>query len=278
MVKIVPGVPLFNPKKDEQTQGLINKMRAQSIEEETAHRAEGFGMRYIDLAVFPIDVDTMFLLPREEAVRLGAVPFQKDKPKLRIGITNPENEEARTSLNAFAQEHNLEADFFVISQQSAERAWMNYDKKPFIETLDFMHVSLSGADLEKFEQDFGDLIQLNKDSSRIPTSRILEIILAGAYKLRTSDIHFEPFKDSVRLRYRIDGILQEIGILPASVYQLALSRVKMMGKMKINIYMMGGLPVRQPRGNTMSCGTVFCCENCSMKLRSSWTNLKNRNA
>lgn len=235
MVKIVHSDPILNPKKDEQAQGLITKMRTKSIEEETSRKAEGLGIRYLDLAVFPIDIDIMFLLPKEDAVRLGAVPFQKDKPKLRIGIVDPQNGEAREFLTAFAKERNLEADFFMISQQSAERAWMNYDKKPLIETLDFMHVTLSGADLEKFENDFGDLIQLNKDSSHIPTSRILEIVLAGAYKLRTSDIHFEPFKDSVRLRYRIDGILQEVGTLPIAVYQLAISRVKMMGKMKINV-------------------------------------------
>lgn len=235
MVKIVRPEPALTLSNGGETQAILDKMRAKSIEEETALKAAEYGMRYLDLAIFPLDADVLFLLPKDDAVRFGAVLFQKDKPKLRIGITNPENNEAKEFLTTFAQERNLEADFFLVSQPSIEKAWMEYDKKPLIENLDFLHVSLSGADLEKFEKDFGELIQLNKDASGIPTSRVLEIILAGAYKLRTSDIHFEPFRDNVRLRYRIDGILQEVGTLPGAVYQLAISRVKMMAKMKINI-------------------------------------------
>jgi len=235
MVKIVQSEPAQNIHGEGKTQGILDKMRTHSIEEETAKKAEEYGIRYLDLSVFPIDADVLFLLPKEDAVRFGAVLFQKDKPKLRIALTDPKNTEAKEFLTAFATERRLEADFFMVSQPSIEKAWAEYDKKPLIESLDFMHVSLSGAELEKFESDFGDLIQLNKDASGIPTSRILEIILAGAYKLRTSDIHFEPFQDNVRLRYRIDGTLQEIGKLDTSVYQLAISRIKMMAKMKINI-------------------------------------------
>lgn len=235
MVKIVQSEPTKILGGEGKTQAILDKMRGQSIEEETAHTADEHGMRYLDLAIFPIDPDVILLLPKEDAVRLGAVLFQKDKPKLRIAITDPENTEARSFLTAYAKERDLEADFFLVSRPSMERAWAEYDKKILIESLDFLHVSLSGADLEKFERDFGELVRLNKDSSDIPTSRVLEIILAGAYKLRTSDIHFEPFRDAVRLRYRIDGILQEVGKLPPAVYQLAVSRIKMMSKMKINI-------------------------------------------
>lgn len=235
MVKIVHPVPTQTLRSDGKTQAILDKMRIRSIEEETATKAESYGFRYLDLSIFPLDQDALFLLPKEDALRLGAVLFQRSKPKLRIGIVDPENIETRTFLTAFAAERDLEADFFLVSQQSLEKAWAEYDQKPLIESLDFLHVSLSGADLEKFEKDFGELIQLNKDASGVPTSRVLEIILAGAYKLRTSDVHFEPFKDGVRLRYRIDGILQEVGMLPTATYQLAISRVKMMSKMKINI-------------------------------------------
>lgn len=236
MPSTVPGAPIaVDPKKDEKVQSIISKMRSKSVEEEVARRAEGYGLRYLDLGIFPLDPNILFLLPKEDAVRLGAVLFQKDSSVLHAGIVDPENAETKAFLATFAEGRGLKADFFLVSQPSIEKAWAEYDKKPLIENLDFMHVSLSGTDLEKFEKDFGELIQLNKDSSNIPTSRILEIVLAGAYKLRTSDIHFEPLKDGVRLRYRIDGILQEIGTLPTHTFQLALSRVKMMAKMKINI-------------------------------------------
>lgn len=235
MVRIVHNDLLPRAGVEEQAQKALDQLRTQSIEEHTASLAEKYQMHYLDLGVFPVDTDVVHLLPKEDAVRLGAALFQKESRTLRVAITNPENNEALEFLSTLAKDNRLEAMFFLVSQPSIEKAWAEYDKKPLIANLDFMQVTLTGTDLEEFEKNFGDLIQLNKDASRIATSRVLEIILAGASKLRSSDIHFEPFEETVRLRYRIDGILQEIGELPKPIYHLALSRIKMMGKMKLNV-------------------------------------------
>ena len=235
MVKVVHQGPIKSVTSEKHTQEVLDKMRTQSIEEYTALLAQNHGLRYLDLAIFPIEAESVLLVPQNEAARLRAVIFQRDNGKLRVAFTDPENNEALAYFTDFATTHSLEAEFFLVSESSLERALAEYDKKPLIESLDFMHVTLKGADLEKFEADFGALLEMKNDSSRISTSRILEIIIAGAYKLRSSDIHFEPFDDSVRLRYRIDGVLQEIGALPKPIYQLALSRVKMISKMKLNV-------------------------------------------
>ncbi len=236
MVQVVHRDPVQSRNtKEEKTTELLNEMRAHSIEEYTALIAKHNNLRYLDLGIYPVDNDSVFMLPKEEAERLGAAIFQKEGLRLRIALTRPEDAEAKAFLTAFATARNLEPEFFLVSQSSIEKAWGEYNRKALIDNLDFMHVSLKGPDLEKFEADFGELLEMKNDSSKIPTSRILEIIIAGASKLRSSDIHFEPFDESVRLRYRIDGVLQEIGQLPKPVYQLALSRIKMLSKMKINI-------------------------------------------
>ena len=59
--------------------------------------------------------------------------------------------------------------------------------------------------------------------------------MAGAVKMEASDIHFEPQQDGIRLRYRIDGVLQNITVLPSQIYHYILSRVKVLSGMKINI-------------------------------------------
>ena len=59
--------------------------------------------------------------------------------------------------------------------------------------------------------------------------------MAGAVKMEASDIHFEPQQEGIRLRYRIDGVLQNITILPSPVYHYIISRVKVLSGMKINI-------------------------------------------
>lgn len=235
MVQVVHQSTTPSKAREEHTQEILDKMRAESIEEHTARTAEKYQLRYLDLAIFPIEEESISLLPQAEALRLKAAIFQRDGNKLRIAIANPDDNEALTFLAELAKGKGCEAEFFLVSEPSLEKAWGLYNKKPLIEHLDFMHVSLQGADLEKFEADFGELLAMKNDTSKIPTSRILEIIIAGAYKLRSSDIHFEPFDEGVRLRYRIDGVLQEVGNLPPAIYRLALSRVKMISKMKLNI-------------------------------------------
>ncbi|OHB14912.1 MAG: hypothetical protein A2431_03020 [Candidatus Zambryskibacteria bacterium RIFOXYC1_FULL_39_10] len=65
-------------------------------------------------------------------------------------------------------------------------------------------------------------------------SRILEIILAGAISINASDIHLEPEEKSVRLRYRLDGVLNDILTIETSVFNLLVSRIKLISNLKLN--------------------------------------------
>jgi type IV pilus assembly protein PilB len=72
-----------------------------------------------------------------------------------------------------------------------------------------------------------------KKSYRI--SRILEIILAGAISINASDIHIEPEEKLVRLRYRLDGVLNDILDIDQNIFGLLLSRIKLVSNLKLNI-------------------------------------------
>ncbi|MFZ2769804.1 MAG: GspE/PulE family protein, partial [Minisyncoccia bacterium] len=72
-----------------------------------------------------------------------------------------------------------------------------------------------------------------KKSYRI--SKILEIVLASAIALKVSDIHIEPEEDSVRLRYRLDGVLMDILHLDTDTFNLLLSRIKLVSTLKLNL-------------------------------------------
>ncbi|OHA90162.1 MAG: hypothetical protein A3F53_02700 [Candidatus Zambryskibacteria bacterium RIFCSPHIGHO2_12_FULL_48_10] len=66
-------------------------------------------------------------------------------------------------------------------------------------------------------------------------SKILEIILAGAISLKASDIHLEPEDESLRLRYRLDGVLTDILHFDKETYELLLSRIKLVSELKLNL-------------------------------------------
>lgn len=235
MVKVIHKNPALSDEKNEQTEEVLKKLRHTSIE----HEAEALGRKndlpYVDLQLFPLENEEVSLIPEADAKRLGLVLFKKQSGEALVALQNPTSKEALEYLQKFAGEYGLDLRLYIASLPSLEKAWKTYENHPLLESLDLMRVSLQGEDLEKFESDFGELLNLKGDVSRIPTSRIIEVILAGAHKLRASDIHFEPEEEKARLRYRIDGLLQEIGHLPKEIYRLALSRIKMLSKMKLNI-------------------------------------------
>jgi type II secretory ATPase GspE/PulE/Tfp pilus assembly ATPase PilB-like protein len=67
------------------------------------------------------------------------------------------------------------------------------------------------------------------------TTVLLEEVLSGALGLESSDIHFEPTKENVKIRVRVDGILREAGALYNEDYKYLLSRIKLLGGVKLNI-------------------------------------------
>ena len=73
-----------------------------------------------------------------------------------------------------------------------------------------------------------------KVSAEAPVAKIVSTILEFAVKSRASDVHIEPQEDNVRIRYRIDGILQEKYLLPRNVHDAVVSRIKILSNLKID--------------------------------------------
>jgi type II secretory ATPase GspE/PulE/Tfp pilus assembly ATPase PilB-like protein len=67
-------------------------------------------------------------------------------------------------------------------------------------------------------------------------SDLLSIILAGAIRLSASDVHLEPREENIRIRIRVDGMLQDVLVFPKNIYRLLLSRIKLLAGLKLNIH------------------------------------------
>ena len=98
----------------------------------------------------------------------------------------------------------------------------------------FMPVKVSSAILKEIEDITGFREKIEK-SLQSPITELLEIILGGGIALRSSDLHFEPQKKEIRIRLRIDGILQEVLSFDFKIYENLLSRIKFLSKIKLNI-------------------------------------------
>ncbi len=86
------------------------------------------------------------------------------------------------------------------------------------------------ADLAEEIDESEDVLDV---SNKAPIIKLVNTILFQALKLRTSDVHFQPYPDRVQVRFRIDGILYDMDSIPRRVLEAIVSRVKIMGKMDI---------------------------------------------
>lgn len=91
------------------------------------------------------------------------------------------------------------------------------------------------AEIKKEVKNIPNFREKIKASSGKELTEILEIVLGSAITLDTSDIHIEPEADQVKLRIRIDGVLQDVMFLDQKTYQSLLSRIKLLSGIKINI-------------------------------------------
>jgi len=90
-------------------------------------------------------------------------------------------------------------------------------------------------DVEKKVGSVSDFKEKIKKSFTQKTTEIIEIILAGAVKLKASDIHIEPEEEQAKLRVRIDGMLQDALSLDNKIYKSIVSRIKLLAKLKLNV-------------------------------------------
>ena len=235
MVKISTKKLVSEDVKAAQAGKVLKKMRGQSEEEMASALASEFELPYVDLNIFPVGSDEIRLITEEESKKYEMAIFQRNGREIRIGLANPMNKETLAYIEKRKKEEGWIVHPYVISKASLRKIWKRYESVPFLENLESLQIKLSGKDLEEFEKEFGELLELKKRIRELPTTQIISIIMAGAVKMNASDVHFEPQEQEARMRFRIDGELQDVGRFPIESYSFILSRIKMMGKMKINI-------------------------------------------
>jgi type IV pilus assembly protein PilB len=235
MVKVTKNLLAKDTEKEMQTQKVLKKMTKESEEEKASILAQLHKFPYLDLNLIPLNSDEIQTISAEDSRLHSLAVFQKSGKNIKAAITNPVNVDTLKYIEKLEKENGWNIRTFVVSVSSMERVWNKYKESPLLENLDMLQLSLSEKDLKDFEHQFGDLIELKKRMREIPTTQIINIVMTGAIKMMASDIHFEPQEETVRMRYRIDGVLQDIGNFPPDVYRFVLSRIKLLAKMKINL-------------------------------------------
>ncbi|MCK4592490.1 type II/IV secretion system protein [Candidatus Parcubacteria bacterium] len=213
----------------------IKRLYHKSEEERATAIANKFNLPYVDLNLIPVEAEIVNSIPEEDARKADVAVIYKVGKKFQIAVIDPEKYETKKLLEKIKKEEGINYNLVIVSQDSLKKAWTSYKIGTVTEKFEDSGVSLKKEDLTEFEKGINSIIDLKKRVSEINTTEIFNIIMAGAIKTKSSDVHIEPNLDYIRLRYRVDGVLQDIVKLPKKVHRIIVSRVKMLSKMKLNI-------------------------------------------
>jgi type IV pilus assembly protein PilB len=235
MIKITNKATMGEAEREATSSRFLSGLKHESEEEKTAQFAKELNLPYIDTNIVPISSDSLRLIDENDARNFGVALIQKKGHHATIVSVDPSNAETRKFIDTFCQKLGLETKIFVISRYNFERILEKYKKLVFTEILDQLSLNINDQFASDFKKSLGDLLTLKERIKELPTTQVLSIIMAGANELGASDVHFEPESHDFRLRYRIDGILQDVAFFPLNIYKGILSRIKMMSGMKINL-------------------------------------------
>lgn len=237
MVRVVQkkGSAKRQKEKSEKTKRVLKVMRQASEEERAQRLSVSLRLPYIDLHIVPLHADDVRSIPLEDAKRLSVGIFFRRGKQVRVGMADPADAEALAYVKNLFDEKGWTTEIYVISRSSLEKIFQAYYKTTLIDHLDHLKFEMTENDLAAFENRFKEVLALRDRIDELPTSEIMTLIFAGAIKLGASDVHFEPREKEVRMRYRLDGVLQDVGMFPTHAYKLLVSRIKMLGSMKLNV-------------------------------------------
>ncbi len=166
--------------------------------------------------------EVLQLIPETMARRFNAIPLTIVDNTLQVAMANPADIFA---LEALALQSKMRIDPMAASEKEIREA-IDFNYKGFgqiEEQISRIPVGVEAVDEQA-------LIEAAEDT---PVASTLRLIIDEAVKARASDVHIEPEEDRLRIRYRIDGALQDVMSLPLKIHLPFISRIKIMADMNI---------------------------------------------
>ncbi len=218
-------------KKDGVSLGYaLAKMGFISDQEITQFLSQQYRVQAIDLSEYEIDPDVLKLITQEVCSRHKIIPVSRAGASLIVAMADPSNLHAIDDIK-FLTGYNVEP--VVASEAAIQTAIERYYAAPEINYDEIMD-GFDEGDIEVAgDEDDVNLVDLERASGDAPVVRLCNAILLNAIKKGASDIHVEPYEKSLRVRYRIDGVLHEEMAPPMKLKNALASRLKIMSSLDI---------------------------------------------
>jgi type IV pilus assembly protein PilB len=173
------------------------------------------------------------LVPEDTANYYKMVPFGKIGDVIEVGMIAPENLRAREALRFLSRRNNFSYEIYLITLSTFRDISKQY--RTFASEVG---EALEDLDIEITDETKGEGIDMEKDIEKLaeeaPIVKIVTVILRNAIEGRASDIHIEPTRTKLKVRFRVDGKLHASLFLPIETHLATIARIKILAGLKID--------------------------------------------
>ena len=184
--------------------------------------AQGLGTEVVELNALELSPEVLAMVDGETAHMLGVVPVSFDGTTLFVAARNPFNYQIADELR-FLVKHDI--GILVAPIKQIDDAL----EKHYQVSLESAQAMLTTVGFDDTE----DVKDLEEAANEAPIVRFVDAIMYQAIKDKASDIHFEPFENEFKIRYRVDGALYELAPPPKNLAIPVISRVKIISELNI---------------------------------------------
>jgi type IV pilus assembly protein PilB len=193
------------------------------------------GMEYIDVSGIEVAAGVIDKVPAQMARTYHIVPveYSESENKLTVVLDNPDNFRATDDLSTLM---GFRVEAKITDSEALEKALSKYYESRQDESINELISEIQG---DNFLAEFAgrnesiDLDELKELSESNPIKKLLNLVLLQAIRDKASDVHFEPFENEYKMRYRIDGVLYEMVPPPKHIAAALSSRIKVMANLDI---------------------------------------------
>lgn len=234
----------LNFQSDEEVDKInsfLSRLNKEEEENFVKREADKYLLPYIDLKGIAPEPDALKQIKEEDAKDAEMAAFKQVGSKLYVAMFKPKTSKVDEILKNL-ESHGLEIIKFMTSHASLEHVWGRYSD--IVETkveptgiLDINSEILKEimSNINTLDDLKNSILAIANGSKNFRISRIIELIISGGLHFKVSDIHIEPEKEKVRIRYRIDGELVDICFIDYPTMKLMNSRLKLLSGLKLSI-------------------------------------------
>jgi Type II secretory pathway, ATPase PulE/Tfp pilus assembly pathway, ATPase PilB len=181
------------------------------------------GIQRVYLDMIQLDRNAVRAIPESLAIKYSLIAIGFEGNKIKVCMVDP--------LNLFAIDDvhiatGKEAIVFISSKTDIEKAIGNYYSTEYVEKA---AEELSKVSKKEEQEDIEEL----DDVKNAPVVKLIDSIIKNAIKAKASDIHIEPFQNYIKIRYRVDGSLQEVLRTPKDTASSLIARIKILASLDI---------------------------------------------